>query len=136
MDAGNAHRQVLSRLRKLLAEGQTIRTAASDVNLSPTSAYRLAVRHSLPRRTRAEKAAAVETAQGLIRAARLSNGEIARRLNLHEGTISRLRQLIVDRDSQAEFRPRRVRKARRCPTCGHKVKVWPCVMCRALGRTA
>jgi DNA-binding phage protein len=125
-------RAVIARLRALLARGASLREAARQTGCSKSTLHRLAVRHGLPRRPRKRLTPRqIGTAERLVRAAHHTVARIAELLRVAKSTASQLRRRVLDDQAQASFRPRRLKTARVCPTCGQRIVQWPCVACQA-----
>lgn len=122
--------EVLARLRGLYADGATIQTAADELQLKPTFTFELSRRHKLKHRRRAMSAAKRRRLKRLLLSARLSDAQIAQRLQLSRATICRWRQVILE--GRSKYRPRKLRQPVRCPN-GHKVTELPCRTCEARG---
>lgn len=118
-------RDVVARLRGLLAQGRTIRQAALELKLPKSTVGRWAQRHHLPRRRRGltpEKRREVQTSLHLGRTIYAT----ARLAGVSTETVYRM---IVDRLHSVIHGGSRPCKPWRCPQCGAMVKVTPCVAC-------
>lgn len=70
--------------------------------------------------------------QSLIRG--VSHRQIARRFAVSIRTISRIAaELHASLDDDAQLDMERGKRARRCPSCGWLIYVWPCLNCRLQG---
>lgn len=119
-------RDTLARLRHVLKRGATIREAGRVVpglGGSPWRAYRLAVKHNLPRRRRGLAPATSQAIERHLRQMRSINA-IARALHVSTKTVWK-RKVARDGPGPRPCRPYR------CPR-GHFVKLTPCVQCAAL----
>lgn len=124
---GDAERaDYVRKLRAALARGEGLRAAAKAAGTSKSTAQRLAEAEQLPRRRpRKRLSPAVKKAiRRDIASARLTLRQIAR---LHKTSLRSVQRVG---NPAVPGSPRRVRPYR-CPGCGLRVELKPCMVCVA-----
>ena len=114
-------------IRRLVETGKTVAQAAAACGLSKAATYRrlAALGDQVDRRRGPTPTTDEECEQILDLAAEgKSRREIARIVRRSVSTIVR-----VAYSGQSNDGPRRLRSAKRCPDCGTRINVWPCVAC-------
>jgi hypothetical protein len=120
-------RAIVRKLRRMLAGGATLRVASRVLNVSTSAAFLIADKHNLPRRRRGLSPPVRRKILRLLAESDLTHAKISRLVRVHKGTISRIAAKRL-RSSSAPHR--RLRKPRKCEE-GHRVVVWPCLICAA-----
>lgn len=119
-----------------LVAGETWRTASAAVGLALSTAYENAtqiwpsLRGRRPRLS-AECRKAIESSV-LEAEGGVTYRQIARRYRVSPDTVSRLARAMVEAKC-ADLAPVRSTRPYRCPGCGARIAVRPCVFCRAKG---
>jgi len=126
-DRAHKARETIERLRALLARGATLKQAGQEIEEldgSQWRAYRLAVKHRLPRRRRGLPRHKSRQIEKYLRAMRLTINKIARLVKVSSDTVWK-RKIARDGPGPRPCRPYT------CPGCHNRVKLKPCQICRA-----
>lgn len=121
--------ELADHLREQLAEGATLEEAARLLGRSRSFLHRLAVAQAMPRRRRAMDDAVRSRIVAMLSDGRQSITSIARQCGVSKSTVSHIAN--AELRLRPGFKPRRIRRARTCPTCRRRVWLWPCVACHA-----
>jgi DNA-binding transcriptional MerR regulator len=134
--------RTLTRLRALIAAGHSLRQCATALATPRSTLHALLaageVARLRPARLRHERLRPEQrrTLQRHLRRDTMTLSQIARLSQVHKSTVSRYRrktlQAVADAAADEGFRPQRVARAQRCPSCHRLVNVLPCVACAAL----
>lgn len=127
-DSASRARATIARLREVLARGATLKQAGREVpelGGSQWRAYRLAVKHNLPRRRRSLPRDKVRLIEKELRRARLTLNALARLAKVSPMTVWR-KKIARDGPGPRPSRPYW------CRGCGKRVNLRPCQICRAL----
>lgn len=147
--AASDQRAVIAKLRRLLAADgakhlskvprptrkrpASFSEASHELGVPRSTLHDLAIAHQIPRRALRKTLALRRTFEQLEREGKLTLSKISRLLSIAKSTASTWRQRRLDDQARADFRPRKLRTAKLCTVCGHRVKVWPCVACYPQG---
>lgn len=122
------HLACVHRVARALRRGATFGQAAAAAGCSTWKVWQLAREYDLPRRRRALPPHVHDRIRQRLLDATQSQAAIARDLGVSRSTVCREARKLDPRDSGH----RRMRRPRRCPACGRKVYVWPCLTCAAV----
>ena len=114
-----------------LSRGETLERCGRVLGLNKAAVYRTVKQLDIERdrRTRMTDAERAEILAAIVHS-NLSRRQLGRKFGRAGSTIQRLA-------NQLRVKPRahRMRTARRCPGCGARVAVWPCIACEARKKT-